>query len=78
MSAVSSKHCGFPDLLLVEALLALLDEQVELDGADGAVVAQHQELRAAQLERLHLRQELRHGLLGLVVGILQDHDPVHK
>ena len=34
-------------LLLVEPLLALLDEQVELDGAGGAVVAQHQELGAA-------------------------------
>lgn len=75
MSTLFSNRCGFPDLLLVEPLLALLDEQVELDGADGAVVAQHQELRAAQLERLHLRQELRHGLLRLDTRALQDHDP---
>ena len=52
-------------LLLIEPLLALLDEQVELDGAGGAVVAQHQQLGAAELEGLHLGQELRHGFLSL-------------
>ena len=63
MQTVTSKY-----LLLVEPLLALLDEQVELDGAGGAVVAQHQQLGAAQLERLHLGQELRHGFLSLAGG----------
>ena len=55
-------------LLFIEPLLALLDEQVELDGAGGAMVAQHQQLGAAQLEGLHLGKELRHGFLGLVSG----------
>ena len=60
--------------MLVEPLLALLDEQVELDGAGGAVVAQHQQLGAAQLEGLHLGQELRHGFLGLASGASNTND----